>query len=104
MKKGTPETGECLDAQSWESEDTIVLSGTEDFETLEKRLPDTGLNLTTWPPFPDDGLHIVLPLLQANQKVSLHYIVASNALPEPKECSCWFAVDINHDEVLAFIR
>jgi len=99
--KGEPETGQCLDAQSWEDGKSLVLIGTEDFEALNCRLPNGGLSGAAWPPFPDHGLRITIPVVQPGQEVSLHFIVASNSLPEPRECSCWYAVDIDHDRVLA---
>ena len=102
--KGSAESGECLDAQSWRDEKSIVMIGTEDFDTLRQRLPMCVLSEKDWPPFPDNGLRIKIPVIEAHQSLSLHFVVASNPLPEPKECSCWFAVDIDHTKILAHTR
>jgi hypothetical protein len=98
--EGSPETGECLDAQSWEDHNSIVMIGCEDFDTLNRRLPDSELSMDTWPVFPKFGMKIVIPKVKANVELSLHFIVASNSLPELQDCSCWFAVDIDHEKVL----
>jgi len=92
----SPESGEGLDAQSWQNENNILMIGTEDQEYLSSRL---SLNFS-----PDnysikydaDGLIIQLPRLKKGNIASFHFVVAWNQLPEPQDCSCWYAVDYNH--------
>jgi len=102
--KGSPETGECLDAQLWENRTSRVLIGTENFDALSRRLPNCGISRDNWHPFPEYGLLIKIPIIEPDQEISLHFLVASNTLPEPQDCSCWFAVDIDHSKVLQCIK
>ena len=47
------------------------------------------------------GLTIEVPYVEARDTITLHYIVAENPLPESVEASTWYAVDIDHDKVIA---
>ena len=47
-----------------------------------------------------DGLTIEVPYVEADNTITLHYIVAENPLPEPVDASTWYAVDIDHDKVI----
>lgn len=97
---GSPENGEALDAQSWENDTHIVMIGTEDTEFLSRRLPSLNLSEQELPTeFLPNGFRIALPMLRAKIPVSLHFVVASNALPEPAEYSTWFAVDVPHARI-----
>jgi hypothetical protein len=99
---GSPASGQWLDAQSWEADSSIVVIGTEDFEALAARLPRLCLKGDDHPvTYQPDGLEVALPNVPAGQLTSLHFIVAVNALPEPVECSAWFAVDVPHGQLLA---
>ena len=42
--------------------------------------------------------------LKENKELSLHFIIAWNSLPEPVECSCWYAVDVPHEKILLLHR
>lgn len=99
--RGGPESGQCLDAQSWENSSNIVMVGTEDYEAMSRRLSHINLNESDYPvKYMENGFQIKIPLIKAGQKISLHYAIASNKLPESIENSCWFAVDVNHEAVL----
>jgi hypothetical protein len=100
FSKGSSETGQGLDAQSWENGNLLVMIGTEDQEFLHQRLPNCGFSQDQWAPFPDYGLQIKVPVIEPGQRISLHFVVACNSLPEPKDSSCWFAVDMNHEKIL----
>jgi len=101
---GSPESGECLDAQSWEANGFIVVVGTEDFEALASRLPGLGFREDAYPVnYRPDGMEIRLPIVPADQLTSVHFVVAVNSIPEPIECSAWFAVDVAHSRLLAAI-
>lgn len=47
--RGGAESGERLDAQSWQNGGTIVFIGTEDYEALSARLPDCGFSENDYP-------------------------------------------------------
>jgi hypothetical protein len=97
---GSPETGEALDAQSWENDGHIVMIGTEDVAFLSRRLPSLNLSEREAPTeLLSNGFRITLPKLEPKIPVSLHFIVASNPSPEPVECSTWFAVDVPHARI-----
>jgi hypothetical protein len=94
------QSGEGLDALSWQAEDRIVLVGTEDFEALSARLPGCGLVEVPYPvTYHPQGLEIALP--RVREAVSLHFAIAVNAWPEPAQHSAWFAVDVDHARILA---
>lgn len=100
---GSPESGEGLEAQSWEARGSLVVVGTEDYEALASRLPELALTeedrcLVTYHP---DGMEVVLPSVPADFVTSLHFVVAVNSFPEPVECSAWYAVDVPHNQLLA---
>lgn len=99
-------TGEGLDAWEWESDGVLVMVGTEDAEWLNSRLrllkkfgshnyPITNAN---------NKISIVVEEFLAHQEFSLHFVVAWNQLPEPKECSCWYAVDVPHKRIVELCR
>ena len=102
---GVRESGEGLDAQSWESKDSIVMIGTEDDEFLNSRLSAFRLNseeeMVEYLP---DGFVISIGRIPPHKPVSLHYVVATNSVPEPEECSAWFAVDVQHPRVIETMK
>ena len=101
------ESGECLAGQSWRGDGRLVHVGTEDIDALEARLPGCWFDrrgrsrfrvhddMTTV-----DGLTVEVPYVEADNTITLHYIVAENPLPEPVDASTWYAVDIDHDKVI----
>lgn len=94
---GDPESGECLDAQSWDRDGHRVSIGTEDFDALCHRLPQFGFTESCYPvSYADDGLTIHVPAIPDLASISLHFIIAWRSLPDPRDCSTWFAVDIPH--------
>jgi hypothetical protein len=100
--EGGPESGEHLDAQSWEGEHDVVVVGTEDGEALSGRMP--WLHIQGDPlalvQYRDDGLNVPLKRIPAGVTIGLHYVVAENDNPEPLECSAWYAVDVPHEQLL----
>ena len=99
--KGGACCGEGLDAWEWESEGQLVVIGTEDGEWLFSRL-NLGELTRDNDPVSFDGNRITIELEQypANTKLTLHFVVSSNSLPEKEECSCWYAVDVAHKRVV----
>jgi hypothetical protein len=98
---GTPESGERLEAQSWKAAGFVVMVGTEDFEALASRHPSCRITEVDNPVrYHADGIEVRLPVVPAMLLTSLHFAVAVNPLPEPAECSSWYAVDIQHGKLL----
>jgi hypothetical protein len=97
-----PETGERLDAQSWDSNGHRVTVGTEDCEVLCGRLPDLGFTEDRYPViYNEDRLSILIPDVTKGSSFSLHFVIAWRFLPDPAEISTWFAVQIPHSELEA---
>ena len=96
------ESGECLDAQSWDSNGHRVTVGTEDCDALCHRLPELGFTEDRYPvTYNEDGLSIVIPDVAKGSSFSLHFVIAWRSLPDPADCSTWFAVDIPHAKLEA---
>ena len=101
---GDPQSGEWLEAQSWEQNGFIVMVGTEDYEALARRLPDRGLSEEEFPvTYHSNGIDVLFPRIPGGELTSLHFVVAENTIPEPAECSSWFAVDVSHSKILAVV-
>lgn len=99
-----PETGEGLDAQSFRSATHVLLVGTEDTDQLKARLKSI-VKLPEVPyPFTDDSISIEVIESSAGEKLSLHFVAAWNRLPEPQDCSCWYAVDQSHSMLLSALE
>lgn len=97
---GSPESGQYLDAQSWQAGEHIVYIGTEDAEALSARISGLGLTEEDCPVvYHSQGLEIRLQRVPSGCETSLHFVVAVNSWPEPVECSAWFAVDIAHERL-----
>jgi hypothetical protein len=99
--KGSPKTGERLDAQEWKAGNHLVTVGTDDGEGLTPRLPFLALGrydeVTTYSPHRMD---VCIPNVPAGFDLTLHFVMAENAWPEPVDASSWYAVDIPHKELL----
>jgi hypothetical protein len=99
ISKGGTCSGEGLDAWEWESDNHLILIGTEDEEWLSSRL---GPKYISESPviMGGNGFEIHIEEYPKEVELTLHYIVSSNSFPEKEECSCWFAVDVSHKRVL----
>jgi len=99
---GQGNSGEALEAWEWDSDGKLVMIGTEDSDRLNERLnsqqafaPENyqvAMN--------DNKISIRVEKQMPNQALSLHFLVAWNPSPEPSDCSCWYAVDMAHKEVM----
>jgi hypothetical protein len=99
--KGTPETGESLDAQEWRASDNLVVVGTEDSECLASRLQFLRVERDeSVMRFHPDRMEIRVDNVPADFDLSLHFVVAENVWPEPVDASAWYAADIPHEELL----
>ena len=89
--KGSPESGERLDAQSWADAKHILTIGTNDLDVLLCWFPQ--INLKENPCYPIDylpnGLRINIHQIKAGDKASLRFVVAWNHLPELDTYSTW---------------
>ena len=84
-----PESGEHLDAQSWQDKHNVIVVGTEDGEALLRRMPwlKTEDDPLTFVEYRRDGLNVSLKHIPTGETVGLHYVIAENDNPEPIECS-----------------
>lgn len=100
--EGGPESGERLDAISWEGKHDLVVVGTEDGEAISDRMPWLEFNgdPLAFVQYQKDGLTVPFKQVPAGVRIGLHYVVAENSNPEPLECSAWYAVDIRHAKLL----
>lgn len=99
-----PETGEHLEAQGFRSDRHVLLVGTEDADLLDSRLMrSTKLPVDPYT-YTHDSISIRILEAAAGSTLSLHFAVAWNDLPEPQDCSCWFAVDQNHEALVSAFR
>jgi hypothetical protein len=96
-----PETGEHLDALGFYSATHVLLVGTEDTDILSARLKSAVRLPEAPPPFTRDSMTVQISEVTAGEKLSLHFAIAWNSLPEPQDGSCWYAVDQNHANILS---
>ncbi len=95
---GSPESGECLDCVSWESSGWALSLGTEDGDALSQRLNCLDFESSAYPIlYSQSGLELRLARLKRGKALSFHFIVAYKSLPDDRECSTWFAVDVPHE-------
>lgn len=99
---GYGNSGEALDAWEWESDDILVMIGTEDSEWLNSRLGlDKEYSIENYPvTMKDNKINIEIENFIEDKDLSLHFVIAWNSLPEPVDCSCWYAVDVPHEKIL----
>ena len=97
------EAGEGLEARTWWAETLVLSIGTEDEDALRLRL-DGRVPMPRDPvEHLDDGIVVRMAGLPAGETLTLHCIIAWNALPESHESACWYAVDQVHADVAAVV-
>ncbi len=100
VPKGSPESGECLDAQSFNIADSRVMIGTEDGEAMASRLKWFHLTDKNYPiGYLANGFELAFDYIPPHAILDFHFIVAYNAEASDDD-SEWFAVDIPHKSVL----
>ncbi len=100
VPKGSPEFGECLDAQSFGIAKSRVMIGTEDGETFASRLKWFQLADNNYPVgYLANGFELALDYIPPRAVLDFHFIVAYNA-EASDDCAEWFAVDVPHQSVL----
>ncbi|HVR95531.1 MAG TPA: hypothetical protein VMW27_02885 [Thermoanaerobaculia bacterium] len=96
-----PETGEGLDAKGFRSSKYVLIVGTEDRDYLAARLAP-GVEVPEFShTYTPDSLSVRIAVAPAGTPITLHFIAAWNELPEPQDCSCWYAVDQPHQWLLS---
>lgn len=100
VPKGSAETGESLDAQSFDIAQSRIMIGTEDGEAIASRLKWFQLNDKTYPiGYLPNGFELSFDYIPPHAVLDFHFIIAYNS----KACddsSEWFAVDVPHLSVL----
>lgn len=104
---GAPNSGEHLDAQTWDDGEIEVSIGTEDRESLKSRahrrdwFPNRYNEIIDWyganqsidtTEYQTDSLGILLPDLQSDEKCQVHFVIAWAPFSE-ESVATWFAVD-----------
>ena len=122
--EGGPNSGEGLDAQTWENADALVTVGTADCDWLSGQAK-RGLQPPRWTDIlgwnysgitPDaatgridpvvylgDGFRLVLPELSADETCQVQFVVAwaPNTGDERVDASTWYAVDQRPEDIVA---
>jgi hypothetical protein len=92
--KGGRESGEHLDAQSWQIGDGLLMIGTEDGDVLQNRMPWISTDGNEYPiEYLSNGFRLSFSYIPPNARVEFHFVLAYNRI-ECENQSEWFAVDI----------
>ena len=95
---GHPDTGEGLDCQSWDSDDWMLSVGTENRDSIARRLPKLNLQEDPYPfGYTPTAISLHIDRMPVGEPMSFHFILSYKALPDDRECSTWFAVDVPHE-------
>ncbi|WP_313637832.1 hypothetical protein [Paenibacillus sp.] len=105
---GGSDTGQFLQASTWNKGSMRLSIGTEDSEYLEQRMMNNWLmpirksdsyNLTG---SNEDGLEIDLPNIRANELCQFHVFIAWGSSSDRYDASTWYAVDQDSKQILEF--
>lgn len=100
VPKGSPESGEGLDAQSFEIAKSRVMIGTEDGEAIASRLKWFQLADNNYPiGYLSNGFELTFDFIPPRAVLDFHFIIAYNAQASD-DCAEWRAVDMPHKWVL----
>ncbi|MDD4964338.1 MAG: hypothetical protein PHI11_10530 [Gallionella sp.] len=99
---GQGNSGEGLEAWEWESVGKLVMIGTEDSGQLNSRLHSQQESAPEryQVTMLDNRISVRVEEFAPDKELSLHFLVAWNPSPEPCAGSCWYAVDMAHQEVM----
>ncbi|WP_204400616.1 hypothetical protein [Alkaliphilus hydrothermalis] len=108
---GSANSGEGLDAQTWENEKTIITLGTQDGEKImsrkqkEDKMPikfDSDIDMYSFIQYENSGLSIEIDELIPNETCQVHFAVAwANKINN--DISTWLAVDLNENDIIGEI-
>lgn len=98
-----PNSGEHLDAQTWDDGEKYVTIGTEDGIMLSARafkgdrMPSRFENeiADDFVQYEPHGLSIPIPQLEAGEECQIHFVVSCGT----SELATWYAVDFQFDEI-----
>lgn len=98
--KGSRESGECLDAQSFDHNAGTLMLGTEDGESLSERYKWFDLRYDVNYPisYLDDGFRVSFAHIPTKAVLDFHFIVAYARI-DRGDSATWFAVDVPQREV-----
>lgn len=100
VPKGSPESGEGLDAQSFDIAGSRVMIGTEDGEAIASRLKWFRLADHNYPiGYLANGFELSFDSIPPGAVLDFHFVIAHNAKAS-EDCAEWFAVDVPHQSVL----
>lgn len=95
-------SGEGFEAWEWGSDGKLVMIGTEDSGQLNSRLhpQQESASERYQVTMMDNRISVRVEEFAPDKALSLHFLVAWNPAPEPRASSCWYAVDMAHQEVM----
>jgi hypothetical protein len=112
--EGSPESGECLDAQTWQNERMRITIGTQDSDCLYSRAKAGDHLPIRWATDPilsseklryqlidytERGLTVHTPDLLPGELCQVHFVIAWS-IDDPKEVATWYAADRPAEEIL----
>jgi hypothetical protein len=96
---GRPCTGQYVEAQEWSNEANLVVIGTEDAESLNRRYPALGLSAQSVVIYSPTSMTLRLEGLAGLEAPSFHFLVSENPATELFDVAAWFAVDELHEHL-----
>ncbi len=100
VPKGSPESGEGLDAQSFDIAQSRVMIGTEDGEAIASRLKWFQLTDSNYPiGYLANGFELAFDSIPPRTVLDFHFIIAYNAIARD-DASEWYAVGVPHPSLL----
>ena len=101
---GGPNSGEWLDAQTWESESHVLSIGTDDGDYLNfragknlipKRFMTTHPDGLLWTNYTDNGIEIEIPILLKGETIEARFSASWKQKGADKDdCATWYAIDL----------
>jgi hypothetical protein len=99
----SPESGEHLEAFSWEDKLNEAMLGTEDCEQISRRLSIPEFTFNNYPVTHErNEVAISLANLPSKHIYSFHYILATKEKSKRRDANdvdCWLAVDEPHEKI-----
>ena len=103
--EGDAATGECLDCIEFRDDNWHLTIGTEDLDTLDRRMPGSSmLDDQNKISYSLSGITLELNKMEIERERTFHLIVSYKRLPDDRECSAWFFADIQHDLVFESVK
>lgn len=102
---GEPDSGEWVDAQYWETGNSVLLIATDDCDVVSMRLPQCGFQESPYPVlYQPSSLEIQIPRAPAGRESTFHFVVATGpGSNEDELLAAWCAADLRHHELLKMV-